>query len=56
MGRRPHSQLNPPQAMGSFFNKNMMKKLGIVPGMAIVGVIIGGIVGSQNKHRDCQDS
>jgi hypothetical protein len=34
----------------------MMKKLGIVVGLAVVGGAIGGIVGSQNKHRDCQDS
>ncbi len=55
-GSPPSQPTEPTPGNGEFFNKNMMKKLGIVPGMAIVGVIIGGIVGSQNKHRDCQDS
>ena len=38
-----------------FFNKNMMKKIRIVAGAIIVGGTIAGIVGSQIKHRDCQD-
>ena len=39
-----------------FFNKNVMKRLGIVAGVVIVGGIIAGIMGSHIKHRDCQDS
>jgi hypothetical protein len=41
------------------FSKNMMKKLKIVAGVAVVGTVIAGIVGSQIKHRkqrDFQDS
>jgi hypothetical protein len=34
----------------------MMKKLKIVAGVAIVGGTIASIVGSQIKHRDCEDS
>jgi hypothetical protein len=45
-----------PQDNVKFFNKIMMKKLGIVVGVVIVGGIVGGIVGSQIKHRDSQDS
>jgi hypothetical protein len=41
------------------FNKNIMKKLKIFGGVAIVGGIIAGIAGSQiskHKHRDFRDS
>ena len=44
-----------PQNNAKFFNKNVMKKFGIVAGVAIVGGAIGGIVGSQIKHREYQD-
>ena len=39
-----------------FFNENMIKKIGIVAGVVIVGGTIASIVGSRIKHRDSQDS
>ena len=52
----------PTETHPEFFNKNMMKKIGIVVGALIVSGTIVGTVGSQkhhslsSKHRDCQDS
>ncbi|KAI0271856.1 hypothetical protein BGY98DRAFT_1189533 [Russula aff. rugulosa BPL654] len=57
------ASLHPPMLVADsdkseFFNKNMMKKIGIVVGALIVSGTIVGTVGSQkhHKHRDCQDS
>jgi hypothetical protein len=47
------TELSPDNA--EFFNENMMKKLKIVAGVAIVGGTIASIVASQIKHRDYQD-
>jgi hypothetical protein len=44
-----------PPNKAEFFNKNMMKKLKIVAGLAIVGGTIAGIVGLQTKHRKPRD-
>ena len=55
-GLAPSPPPETPQDNVKFFNKIMMKKLGIVVGVVIVGGIVGGIVGSQIKHRDSQDS
>jgi hypothetical protein len=41
----------PPDNAG-IFNENMMKKLKIVAGVAIIGSTIATIVGSQINHRD----
>lgn len=38
-----------------FLSESMIKKLKIVAAVVIVGSAIAGIVGSQIKHRDCQD-
>jgi hypothetical protein len=48
-----------PPNNAELFNKNVMKKLGIVAGAIIVGgTLAAGIVTSQkhHQHRDCQDS
>jgi hypothetical protein len=56
----PPSPSSPPTETppdnAEFFNKNMMKKLKIIAGVVIVGGAIAGIVRSQIKHRDFQDS
>ena len=53
----PPTETSPDKA--EFFDKAMMKKIGIVAGALIAGGTIAGIVGSQIKHhehRDCPDS
>jgi hypothetical protein len=49
-----------PPDNAEFFNKNTMKKLNIVAGVAIAGSVIASVVvGSQikhRKHREFQDS
>jgi hypothetical protein len=45
-----------PPDNAKFFNKDIMKKIGIVAGVVIVGGTIAGIVDSQIKHHDSQDS
>jgi hypothetical protein len=58
----PPSPSSPPTETppdnAEFFNKNMnmMKKLKIVAGVALVGGVIAGIAGSQIKHHDSRDS
>ena len=59
----PPSPSPPPETApdnAGFFNKNVMKKVGIVAGTVIVGgALAAGILGSHNKHhkhRDFQDS
>jgi hypothetical protein len=53
-----HYWQGPPTHNAEFFNKNMVKKLKIVAGVAIAGGVIAGIAGSQikHKHRDSRDS
>jgi hypothetical protein len=55
----PSRPTETPPDNAEFFNKNMMKKIGIVVGVAVVSGTIASIVGSEIKHhehRDCQDS
>jgi hypothetical protein len=55
----PSPPTETPPNNAEFFNKNVMKKVGIVAGAIIVGgTLAAGIVTSQkhHQHRDCQDS
>jgi hypothetical protein len=56
----PSSSPSPPTETppdnAEFFNKNMMKKIGIVMGVAVIGSTIAGSEIKHHKHRDCQDS
>jgi hypothetical protein len=40
---------------GAEFNKNLMKKLGIVTGVAIVGGTLATVLGLQIKHHEHEE-
>jgi hypothetical protein len=51
----PSRPSSPPEN-AKVVDESMMKKLKIVAGLVVVGTIVGGIAGSQIKHRDHQNS